>query len=422
MARGPRRRALGALLVTCVVMMTFANTAAARADSAGDKQRVDRELAQAESSLEVVTGKALKAVTDFNTATAALPPAQAALAEANGKVVGAQSAARQAEREAAAAKVVSDTAAGEYDQAAAAVDVVRDQVSRFVAATYRGENVQMLNMVLDARSPMDLATTLGYLDRIANAQRHALAALTDKRTLAAQRRDVAAAARDTANLASAAARKALNEAVAAKNVAERAAASVQAIIDQRSAAVSAAESERGAVLARYGELKAQSDQLAAALRAAAAAPGNSGGPRDVPSAGGNGFFKMPVVGWKSSDYGMRFDPYYHVSQLHAGTDFAAPAGAPIYAAAAGTVVRTGMAGGYGNYTCVYHGMYQGKGLSTCYGHQSVIGVSVGQHVQRGQVIGKVGATGAATGDHLHFEVRLDGDPVNPLSWLPGCLC
>jgi murein DD-endopeptidase MepM/ murein hydrolase activator NlpD len=132
---------------------------------------------------------------------------------------------------------------------------------------------------------------------------------------------------------------------------------------------------------------------------------------------------MPVQGWKSSDYGMRYDPYYHVWQLHAGTDIAAPGGTPIYAAADGVVNYADWMGGYGNYTCIRHGKStKGKSLSTCYGHQSRILVETGQRVRRGQLIGRVGTTGASTGDHLHFEVRLDGDPVQPLNWLPGCLC
>jgi murein DD-endopeptidase MepM/ murein hydrolase activator NlpD len=131
---------------------------------------------------------------------------------------------------------------------------------------------------------------------------------------------------------------------------------------------------------------------------------------------------MPTAGWKSSDFGMRFDPYYQVWQLHAGTDIAAPSGQAIYAAADGKVVRAGWNGGYGNYTCISHGTYQGKDLSTCYGHQSAILVSVGQHVRRGELIGRVGTTGASTGSHLHFEVRRDGTPENPLPWLPGCFC
>nr|WP_275941264.1 M23 family metallopeptidase [Planosporangium flavigriseum] len=133
---------------------------------------------------------------------------------------------------------------------------------------------------------------------------------------------------------------------------------------------------------------------------------------------------MPTAGWKSSDFGQRYDPYYNRWQLHAGVDIAAAnmVGQAIYAAADGRVVTAGANGGYGNYTCISHGSYQGQDLSTCYAHQSAILVSVGQSVRRGQVIGRVGNTGASTGPHLHFEVRRNGTPVNPLSWLPSCFC
>jgi murein DD-endopeptidase MepM/ murein hydrolase activator NlpD len=131
---------------------------------------------------------------------------------------------------------------------------------------------------------------------------------------------------------------------------------------------------------------------------------------------------MPVRGWKSSDFGMRFDPFFRVWQLHAGVDLAAAGGSPIFAAAAGRVVHAGYNGGYGNFTCIGHGRYQGRGLSTCYAHQARILVWSGQWVRRGQLIGRVGTTGASTGNHLHFEVRLDGRPSHPLPWLPGCLC
>ncbi|HEX6499293.1 MAG TPA: M23 family metallopeptidase [Micromonosporaceae bacterium] len=125
----------------------------------------------------------------------------------------------------------------------------------------------------------------------------------------------------------------------------------------------------------------------------------------------------PVPGPMTSGFGVRLDPYYHVWQMHAGIDLAAPTGTPIVAAAGGRVTQAGWFGGYGNYTCIDHGVVDGQRLSTCYGHQSAILVSVGQQVRAGQVIGRVGATGAATGPHLHFEVRLNGRPVNPLAWL-----
>jgi len=115
---------------------------------------------------------------------------------------------------------------------------------------------------------------------------------------------------------------------------------------------------------------------------------------------------------------MRYDPYFNRWQLHAGNDYAAPGGAAIWSADSGLVVRTGWNGGYGNFTCIYHGeLSDGRGIATCYAHQSSILVNVGQRVSRGQIIGRVGTTGASTGNHLHFEVRVDGTPVKPDRYL-----
>jgi murein DD-endopeptidase MepM/ murein hydrolase activator NlpD len=100
-------------------------------------------------------------------------------------------------------------------------------------------------------------------------------------------------------------------------------------------------------------------------------------------------------------------------RLHAGVDIAAPAGTPIRAAKAGRVVLLGPTSGYGNYICLDHG----GGLSTCYAHLSSYGTSSGASVSQGQVIGAVGCTGHCFGDHLHFETRMGGAPVNPAGYL-----
>jgi peptidoglycan DL-endopeptidase CwlO len=99
---------------------------------------------------------------------------------------------------------------------------------------------------------------------------------------------------------------------------------------------------------------------------------------------------------------------------HPGIDIGVPTGTPIHAAAAGTVAIAGPESGYGNYTCIDHG----GGLSTCYGHQESISVSVGQQVSQGQVIGISDCTGLCFGPHLHFEVRVNGQVVDPMGYLP----
>jgi murein DD-endopeptidase MepM/ murein hydrolase activator NlpD len=124
---------------------------------------------------------------------------------------------------------------------------------------------------------------------------------------------------------------------------------------------------------------------------------------------GNGRFIWPVNGPITSPFCER----RAWEACHPGIDIGVGTGTPIHAAGAGTVALAGFTGGYGNYTCINHG----GGISTCYGHQSQINVSVGQHVSQGEVIGLVGCTGLCFGAHLHFEVRINGSVTNPLNYL-----
>ena len=133
----------------------------------------------------------------------------------------------------------------------------------------------------------------------------------------------------------------------------------------------------------------------------------AGGPAPGPVRRGSGRLIWPVNGTLTSPFGARW------GRLHAGMDIAAPLGTPLRAADSGTVRLAGPTGGYGNYTCIQHT----GSLSTCYAHQSRIGVSVGQGVRQGQVIGAVGSTGNSTGPHVHFETRSNGSPVNPMGYL-----
>jgi murein DD-endopeptidase MepM/ murein hydrolase activator NlpD len=156
---------------------------------------------------------------------------------------------------------------------------------------------------------------------------------------------------------------------------------------------------------REEELRRQEERRAAQLAG-----------REIPSgatSGGPGTLTWPVSGPITSPFGMRADPNGHGFRMHTGMDIAAPTGQTIVAAAGGRIIFAGWYGGYGNAIVVDHG---GQ-TSTLYGHCSQIFVAVGQEVQRGQAIGAVGATGDATGPHLHFEVRINGVPVDPAGHL-----
>jgi murein DD-endopeptidase MepM/ murein hydrolase activator NlpD len=135
----------------------------------------------------------------------------------------------------------------------------------------------------------------------------------------------------------------------------------------------------------------------------------------VPAAKGG--FLRPCAGSITSYFGYRTHPIFKSRIYHTGVDIGAPAGTPIRASNSGRVIYTGWYGGYGKVVIIDHGNVNGRPTSTLYAHQSRIASSVGQNITRGQVIGYVGSTGYSTGPHLHFEVRINGRPVNPLGYI-----
>lgn len=154
------------------------------------------------------------------------------------------------------------------------------------------------------------------------------------------------------------------------------------------------------IVERQREIEAQRE----AARRAAGIVGTTSAP---------GALAWPVSGTITSPFGYRRNPFGGGMEFHQGLDIAAPMGTTITAAASGTVISAGWYGGYGNYILIDHG----GGMATGYGHCSQIFVSVGQQVQKGQAIGAVGSTGASTGPHVHFEVRINGKPVDPAAYL-----
>ncbi|NOX30062.1 MAG: M23 family metallopeptidase [Actinobacteria bacterium] len=126
------------------------------------------------------------------------------------------------------------------------------------------------------------------------------------------------------------------------------------------------------------------------------------------------YFGMPLPDEVlTSDFGLRSDPFTGESRMHRGLDLSAPTGTPIRATAGGTVTWAGAQGSYGELVIIDHG----GGIESRYAHQSRVGVQVGEAVEAGQVIGEVGSTGRSTGPHLHFELRINGEAIDPTPWL-----
>jgi len=128
----------------------------------------------------------------------------------------------------------------------------------------------------------------------------------------------------------------------------------------------------------------------------------------------SGKLLWPASGILTSGFGYRVHPILGINRFHSGIDIGSAYGTPVIAAAGGEVIQAGYFGGYGYSVMLYHG----GGYATWYAHLSSINVSIGQMVERGKLVGRVGSTGLSTGPHLHFEIRINGVPQNPMGFLP----
>ena len=208
---------------------------------------------------------------------------------------------------------------------------------------------------------------------------------------------------------------------------EKAALAKQAEIEQKKAernvVLQKAQNDRATAMQAIEELNASSAQVSAMLKerqaaraaAAAAATAQSSGGQGASDnwVQGTGQLGWPVSGEITSPYGYRVHPIWGTTIYHSGIDIGVDEGTPVHAADGGVVVWSGWMGGYGYAVVIDHG----NGLSTLYGHNSELAVDEGQSVAKGQVISYAGSTGNSTGPHVHFEVRANGDPVDPMGYL-----
>ncbi len=207
---------------------------------------------------------------------------------------------------------------------------------------------------------------------------------------------------------------------------EKAALAKQAEIEQKKAernvVLQKAQNDRAVAMQAIEELNASSAQISAMLKerqaaraaaAAAAAAQAAGQGSSYTWVQGTGQLGWPVSGEITSPYGYRVHPIWGTTIYHSGIDIGVDEGTPVHAADSGVIVWSGWMGGYGYAVVIDHG----NGLSTLYGHNSELAVDEGQSVSKGQVIAYAGSTGNSTGPHVHFEVRENGDPVDPMGYL-----
>lgn len=264
-----------------------------------------------------------------------------------------------------------------------------------LVSIYRSDEPDVLTVMLEADGFDDLVSRYEYLRRIEEQDADIVGRVRGLRDESRDTVERIEAARDEI-----AAKKAELERTRIQLEARE--AELDAVRDRKASALDEVHSDIERLEGDISDIQGRIQAQIQAASSTSAAPLPAG-----PIQGGSGGWIWPVNGPVTSPYGPRW------GRIHEGIDIAVPAGTPIRAANSGTVILAAATGGYGNYTCIDHG----SGLSSCYAHQSSYATSVGASVSQGDVIGYVGCTGSCFGDHLHFEIRINGAAVDPLGYL-----
>jgi murein DD-endopeptidase MepM/ murein hydrolase activator NlpD len=389
------------LLAAALSVAAVTAPLAARAGAQQSDQDKARQLYQQKEATDAEAEAAKARVADLQKQRQAL---DASLTSLEGRVAAANQrfAAAQADADRFAALAAEIQA--KVDETVRQLTKAQDDMRRSALLLYTqhdGGGSAILGLLSSTDGSGRLVEGQHYLQRVSTKRRHDATRVTRlKSDLDAQKTQVAEqqkAADDARNAA--AAEKDQLDALIAEQARSRAAAASN---EQQTNTLVAGLSAKSAAI--EADLTATSNRIAGDL-----ASGGDSGP------GPTGFIR-PVNGPITSPFGYRSDPITGVQTFHSGIDFGAACGTPIKAANNGTVyqvVPEASSGGYGNMTIIKHG----GNIATLYAHQSSIIVSPGQVVAIGQVIGYVGTTGKSTGCHLHWEVRVNGTPVNPAGYL-----
>ena len=355
-----------------------------------DSSRLEQENWQ--QVIEDVSAKLKQIQADLDAANARLQSIQTKQAEINAQIAQTQN---------------------EFVKMEAYLKTRQDVLNRRVRAIYMHGQLNYLEVILGANSFSDFANRVELLKRVIRSDYNLI--LEIQKQKAAIEAKKAQLEEDKRQLDALAAEAEKTRQEIAKKKAEQ-----QKVLDaakSNKAAAAQMEQDLNAQLASVRNLIQQ--RLAAAEAARQAAPQQAasddegGGGSDDNYVQGTGAMGWPCSGPITSPFGYRTHPIFGTTIFHAGIDIGVDYGTPIHAADSGVVVYSGWISGYGNAVIIDHG----GGISTLYGHNQSLAVSEGQSVSKGSVIAYAGSTGNSTGPHCHFEVDVNGSPVNPMGYL-----
>ncbi len=283
----------------------------------------------------------------------------------------------------------------EYDRIQAELEQAQEEMQNRVRGIYVNGDISYWDIIFKSESVEDFLSNYVYFEKITEQDQEIIATIQENQRLAKELLDQLQATRDQ-----------IESITESKKTQE---AQYQQQQAEKQAVMASLESQEDTLMELLGAFEEESDRIAAEIRELTK-------DSDVVYTG-NDIFGWPLPGHNvgsgsGSKFGMRVHPVTGVYKLHTGIDIPATTGTPIRAAESGQVITASYQGAYGNCVIIDHG----NGYSTLYGHQSSIAVSVGDTVTRGQTIGYVGSTGYSTGPHLHFEIRVNGSPQDPLNY------
>jgi murein DD-endopeptidase MepM/ murein hydrolase activator NlpD len=386
-----RARFLGVALLVALVTVPLAGRALAQSDK---QQQLQQQISEASAAEQSARAQLVQAQAQREQLDASLADVSTRVNAANARLAAAQA---DVDRLAVATGMLQAKAVATQKK----LERAQDDIRRSAVLLYQhGDGAAMIGLLDGATGSGQLVEGNHYLKRVSDKRQSDAGRVMRLKAQVASQQEQLAQQKKTADDARAAAadqKSKLDDLAAQQGRARDAAA---AAVQQEGVALDSARAKQDEAASA---LQAESDRVAQQIIDAGSGP-----------ALGDGTFIRPVNGPITSGFGSRTDPVTGGTAFHSGLDFGASCGTPIKAAGTGSIISAGATGGgYGNMTLINHG----NGLSTLYGHQSSVIVTAGQSVAQGQVIGYVGSTGKSTGCHLHFEVRVNGSPVDPTGYL-----
>ncbi len=288
-----------------------------------------------------------------------------------------------------------DKQQAEYDKIQAELEKSQESMKTRVYNIYTNDDISYLDIIFSSETISDFLSSFVFFEKIVEQDQNIIDSIQENKRLAQEKLDELQQTKD--KIASITDSKKEQEAVLGEQQSAK-----QAVMAEL-------ESQEDTLMEVLDAFEKKSAELAAEIQKITST--------STVTYNGNGQFGWPLPGYsvgsgQGSKFGMRVHPVTGVYKLHTGVDIPAPSGTPILAAEDGVVITASYQGAYGNCVIIDHG----GSYSTLYGHMSRLGCSVGQSVSRGETIGYVGTTGYSTGNHLHFEVRVNGSPQNPLNY------